>query len=250
MDNPDAVPFTGWGGIGIATGLLGSPLVFLQTLFSTQNVGTALGAALAAIGVPLNNTLALLQADRTPDGGYDFSAVADRAGTALSDALRYAAQITAELIKAPLALLGAAVAGGLAFVGTLVSTSDFGAAVDAGLAPIQAAVTTNRTSLVTTVQTARNTLYADLTAGPEVATSPIPVVVATATASAPAPAAARAATAAVTAPRAAAVPNTGTAVSQVARDAVDQAAEAGTRIGTAVKAAVSGPKRVRAAAAR
>ena len=81
-----------------------------------------------------------------------------------------------------------------------MSTSDFGAAVDAGLAPIQAAVTTNRTTLVTTVQTARNTLFADLTAGPEVATSPIPVVVATATASAPAPAAARAATAAVTAP--------------------------------------------------
>ena len=63
-----AVPFTGWGALGIGAGLISSPIVFFSAL-GDGSVSKALGAALLAIQVPIQNTLNLLASPRTPIGG-------------------------------------------------------------------------------------------------------------------------------------------------------------------------------------
>ena len=47
-----AVPFTGWGALGIGAGLISSPIVFFGAL-GDGSVSQALGAALLAIQVPI-----------------------------------------------------------------------------------------------------------------------------------------------------------------------------------------------------
>ena len=175
--NPTASPFTGWGGIGIAVGLLGSPLVLGQTLLATGDPGQAFADAGAAISVPVSNTLAMLQADRIIYGGAQFSAATDRAVTALNDTVTLGLQAAAQLVVAtPLAIGAGVVAGAGAFVQTYNSTGNLNQALQAGVAPVQAAVSTSIATLTAQLQTLRSTVYADLTSGPTVTSIPTPIV--------------------------------------------------------------------------
>ena len=171
-----ALPFTGWGLIGIGAGLIASPIAFIKTLQGDGSVAQAFGAALLAIQTPITNTLALLQAPRTV-GGFALQAVLDRAFAATKHTVDYVVNILAQaLVTGPLTVLGGAVTGAQIFAGTLAVTGDFSTAFNAGRVPFEAAVNTSLSALTAEVDEARTTIYADLTAGPGVATSPIPTV--------------------------------------------------------------------------
>lgn len=274
--SPAAIPFTGWGAIGIATGLLTSPFAFIETLSDTSSFSQALGVAGLAIQTPITNTLALLEANRELFGGFELQAVLDRAFIAIKHTVDYTVNIIAQaLVSGPLTVIGGVVVGLQTFAGTLATTGDFAAAFNAGRVPVNTAVTESLAALTAETAEARATIYADLTAGPAKAQSPIPTVPPVSAAvvaeqSQPAAAAAvddvdsapvtevdsertDAVAAKRSTPESAPVPaasNTGTAVSQAARDAGTRARTAGTQVGSAVKDAVGGPKRVRSAAAR
>ena len=175
--SPYAVPFSGWGGVGVTVGVFTSPVAFFDSLKATGNFMKALGAASLAIQTPITNTFRLIQADREPLGGFALQATLDRALTALTHTVDYTLQVaTQALIDAPLALVAASVAGVQAFGNTLATTGDLIAALSAGIAPVQAAVQGSIAAVVNTIQTERATVYADLTSGPAKATRPIPVV--------------------------------------------------------------------------
>lgn len=278
--SPAAIPFTGWGAIGLATGLLTSPFAFVDSLSGTSNFGQALGVAGLAIQTPITNTLALLEANRELFGGFELQAALDRAFLALKHTIDYTVNIAAQaLVSGPLTIIGGVVVGLQTFVGTLAATGDFVAAFNAGRVPVNTAVTESLAALSAETEEARATIYADLTAGPDKAKSPIPTVPpvsAAVIAEQPQPAAAAvaevaevadiesAAAGAVIAKRtaSAAAPKQaagaiGAAASQAAGDAVTGARAAGTRVGSsvrnaardAVRDAVGSPKRVRSAAA-
>jgi len=175
--SPLYLPFTGWGVIGLGAGLISSPVALVEALRAGQDVGQALGVAALAIQAPITNTFALLAADRTPTGGFELQAVLDRAGQAIKDGVDSLLNIAGQaLVTGPITVIQAAVTGATAFAATLAETGDFIAAVNAGRAPFEAAVNTALTDLTDNIQQGRTTVYADLTAGPGVATSPIPTV--------------------------------------------------------------------------
>jgi hypothetical protein len=170
-----AVPFTGWGALGIGAGLISSPLVFFGAL-GDGSVSKALGAALLAIQVPIQNTLNLLASPRAI-GGFALQDALDRAFQATKDSIDGLVNVLAQaLVTGPVEVLGGAVAGATAFAGTLAQTGDFVAALNAGRAPFEAAVNNALTDLTDEVGKNRAIVYADLTGGPGVATSPIPVI--------------------------------------------------------------------------
>jgi hypothetical protein len=281
--SPAALPFTGWGVLGIATGLLTSPFALVETLSDTSNLAQALGVAGLAIQTPITNTLALLEANRELFGGFELQAVLDRAFIAIKHTVDYTVNIAAQaLVSGPITIIEGVVIGLQAFVGTLAATGDLAEAFSAGRVPINTAVTESLAALSAETQEARATIYADLTAGPTTVKSPIPTVPpppAAVVAEQPQPAAAGVADIAAVdvdvdvdvekestdagaaerinsevAPKPAATSTTGPAVSQAARDGVTRARTAGTQVGSAikdaVKDAVGGPKRVRSAATR
>ncbi len=171
-----AVPFTGCGAVGIGAGLISSPIVFFSAL-GDGSVSKALGAALLAIQVPIQNTLNLLASPRTPIGGFALQAVLDRAFQATKDSIDGLVNVVAQaLVTGPIEVIGGAVAGATAFAGTLADTGDFVTAFNAGRAPFEAAVNKALTDLTTEIGKNRAIVYADLTGGPGVATSPIPVI--------------------------------------------------------------------------
>lgn len=195
LENPTTSPFTGWGGIGIAVGLLGSPLVFGQTLLSTGDAGQALADAGAAISVPVSNTVSMLQADRVIYGGAQFSAARNRGVSAVSDTVALGLQVAAQaIVYTPVAIASGVAAGAGAFVQTYNTTGNLNLALQAGAAPVQAAVTDSIAALTAQIQTFRSTVYADLTSGPSITTIPTPIV-------GNAPAARSARTAAASAPK-------------------------------------------------
>ncbi|MCX2930726.1 hypothetical protein ORI20_10585 [Mycobacterium sp. CVI_P3] len=182
---PTYAPFTGWGLVGLGKGLISSPFALVTALQAGQDVAQALGVALLAIQVPITNTFSLLLAPRVPAGGFALQETLDRAFAAYKHAVDYAINIAAQaLVTGPLTILGGAVEGATAFTATLAQTGDFATAFANGRAPIHASVTTAVTDLVNEVNEGRTTIYADLTAGPGVATSPIPTVPAPTAASA------------------------------------------------------------------
>lgn len=171
-----AVPFTGWGLIGMGAGLIASPIAFVKTLQGDGSVSQAFGAALLAIQTPMTNTFSLLQAPRAV-GGYALQAALDRAFAATKHTVDYVVNILAQaLVTGPLTVLGGAVTGAQIFAGTLAVTGDFSTAFNAGRIPFEAAVNTSLNALSAEIDEARATIYADLTAGPGVATSPIPTI--------------------------------------------------------------------------
>jgi hypothetical protein len=183
-----AVPFTGWGALGIGAGLISSPIVFFSAL-GDGSVSKALGAALLAIQVPIQNTLNLLASPRAI-GGFALQAVLDRAFQATKDSIDGVVNILAQaLVTGPLGVISGAVAGATAFAATLAQTGDFVTAFNAGRAPFEASVNKALNDLTTEVGKNRAIVYADLTGGPGAATSPIPTIP-------PPPAAARPAAAA------------------------------------------------------
>lgn len=271
-----AIPFTGWGAIGIGVGLLTSPFAFVETLSATSDLVQALGVAGLAVQTPITNTLALLEAGRDPFGGFELQGALDRAFIALKHTIDYTVNIAAQaLVSGPLTVIGGVVIGLQTFVGTLAATGDIVAAFNAGRIPVRTAVTESLTALADETQEARATIYADLTAGPTIATSPIPTVPPPpAAAERPQPAAATVAevtaaaevTAVESAPPAAPDQATGerttpaprtpkpvttdAAVGQSAGDTVAPARAAATRAGAATRNPAGGPKRARAAANR
>lgn len=170
-------PFSGWGLIGLGKGLITSPIALVKALEAGQDVGQALGAALLDIQVPITNTAALLLASRLPFGGFGLQATLDRLLTASRDALVAGFDIVAQaLITGPVTVIGGVVTGATAFAGTLAQTGDVISALNAGRAPIEQSVNAALNDLTFKIGTGRARVYADLTEGPGVATSPIPTV--------------------------------------------------------------------------
>lgn len=170
-----ATPFTGWGALGIGAGLLSSPIVFFGAL-GKGSVSEALGAALLAIQVPIQNTLNLLASPRAI-GGFALQAVLDRAFHASKDSIDGLINVLAQaLVTGPVGVIGGAVTGATAFAGALAQGADFVTAFNAGRAPFEASVTTAFSDLATEVGKNRAIIYNDLTTGPGVATSPVPVI--------------------------------------------------------------------------
>ncbi len=170
------VPFTGFGAIGIGAGLISSPIVFFGAL-GDGSVTKALGAALLAIQVPIQNTLNLLGSPRVPVGGFALQAVLDRAFQATKDSIDGVVNVLAQaLVTGPVEVISGAVAGATAFAGKLAETGDFVAAFNAGRAPFEASVKKALDELTTEIGKNRAIVYADLTGGPGVTTSPIPVI--------------------------------------------------------------------------
>lgn len=175
--SPAAIPFTGWGLVGAVTGLITAPVALVQTLLAGQGVGPALGAAVLALQTPITNTFQLLALPRQPVGGFELQGVLDRAFAATKATVDAILNITAQaLVSGPLDVLGGVVTGAQLFAGTLASTGDIGAAVNAGLVPIQAAVTGSVTDLVTEVGKNRTIINNILKTGPGKVTAPIPTV--------------------------------------------------------------------------
>ena len=270
-----ALPFTGWGAIGLGVGLLTSPFAFFDALSDTFDVIQALGVAGLAIQTPITNTLALLQANRELFGGFELQGALDRAFIALKHTIDYTLNITAQaLVSGPLTIIGGVVIGLQTFFGTLAVTGDLAAAFSAGRVPVNTAVTESLAALFAETQEARATVYADLTAGPTGTRSPIPTVPAPTAAAAaaqpatptvpgtetPTPVAAAAGTGdtdlaptsadvrPTAAPEAPADP--GATVSRTARDAVARARTAGAVAGRAVGAEAGAPRHARSATAR
>ncbi|MGY4711144.1 hypothetical protein ACXDF8_16540 [Mycolicibacterium sp. CBM1] len=176
---PDAryAPFTGWGLVGLAKGLITSPVALVSALQAGKDVGQALGAALLDIQVPITNTVALLISSRVPYGGFGLQATLERLLTASRDALVGGFDIVAQaLITGPVTVAGGVVAGATAFAGTLAQTGDVITALNAGRAPIQESVTAALNDLTFKIDTSRAKVYDDLTSGPDITTSPIPTV--------------------------------------------------------------------------
>jgi hypothetical protein len=175
--DPSYAPFTGWGLVGLGKGLISSPIALVTALQAGQDVAQALGVALLAIQVPITNTFNLLLASRIPFGGFGLQATVGRALLASRDALVGGFDIAAQaLVQGPLTVIGGVVAGATAFTGTLAQTGDVVDALNAGRAPIEQSVNAALSDLTFKIDTGRARVYADLTAGPGPATSPIPTV--------------------------------------------------------------------------
>ncbi len=156
-----------------------------------DNVAQALGVALLASPVADHQHLEPLGRSRAPSGGFALQAVLDRAFHASKDSIDGLINVLAQaLVTGPVEVIGGAVTGATAFAGALAQTADFVTAFNAGRAPFEASVTTALSDLTTEVGKNRAIVYADLTAGPGVATSPVPIIAATRGAARPAASAA------------------------------------------------------------
>lgn len=161
---PEPVAFTGYGAIGIAAGILRSPLVLIQTLISTGDVWKARGQAGLAIQTPITNTFLQLIAPRSV-GGFNLEGTFNREFTALNDGVTGILAIAAQaLVTGPVALVGGAVSAAQLFTSTLAGTGDFIQAVRLGAEVLNAAVTSAVGDLVTVVRNTRTQVYTDLTA--------------------------------------------------------------------------------------
>ena len=206
--SPAASPFTGWGALGLGVGLLTSPFAIVGALQAGQSFTQALGVALLAIQVPIDNTFSLLGAPRVPYGGYEFAATRARAAQALTDAVVGTLGVTGQVLTGVRTIIGGTLTGITAFAQTLAATGDVVAAFNAGLAPFSASVHTAIGSTVASIQALRSGVYTDLTNGPGPSTRPIPTVAAAAVSAARTAAKPRAA--AVVAPKAGAGSESGT----------------------------------------
>ena len=206
--SPAASPFTGWGALGLGVGLLTSPFAIVGALQAGQSFTQALGVALLAIQVPIDNTFSLLGAPRVPYGGYEFAATRARAAQALTDAVVGTLGVTGQVLTGVRTIIGGTLTGITAFAQTLAATGDVVAAFNAGLAPFSASVHTAIGSTVASIQALRSGVYTDLTSGPGPSTRPIPTVAAAAVSAARTAAKPRAA--AVVAPTAGAGSESGT----------------------------------------
>jgi len=171
------VPFTGWGAIGIATGLIQSVPAFIGSLQDGNGLLESLGVAGLAVQTPITNTLLLIDADRQPDGGFDLGDTMGRALTATLFLVEGLTSLAAEaVIAAPIALVEGAVHGLQAFAGTLATTGNFVAALQAGLQPLVGSITGFVGDVVSDVAELRTSVYSTLTADPQAATHPIPIL--------------------------------------------------------------------------
>lgn len=154
-------PYTGYGAIGIGAGVLGSPLVFLNSL--SGGLGVALGEALLAIQTPITNTFLQLIGPRSA-GGFNIEATFTRAFTALSDATTGLLNIAAQaLFAGPVAVIGGVVSGMQLFASGLAAGDDIVTAFNAGVAVVRTGIQAAVADLTAVVTTTRAQVYSDLT---------------------------------------------------------------------------------------
>jgi hypothetical protein len=178
-----ASPFTGWGALGFGVGLLTTPFAIVGALQSGLSLTQALGAGILAFQIPADNSFVLFAAPRQPFGGYEFAATRARARQAVTDAIIGTLGVGEQVLTGVRQIISSGLVGITVFAQTLVAGGNVIAALQAGLAPVQASVQTALESTVQAVQGLRVAVYTDLTGGPGAATSPIPTVSAAAAAS-------------------------------------------------------------------
>jgi len=172
----ESSPFTGWGAIGFAAGLLASPFAVVGAVQSGLSITQALGVGVLAFQIPANNTFALVAAPRQPFGGYEFDATRGRARQAVTDALVGTLGVAEQVLTGVRTTIVSGLVAITAFGQTLADTGDIITALQAGLAPISASIQTALGNTIGAVQVLREAIYTDLTGGPGVTTSPIPTV--------------------------------------------------------------------------
>lgn len=214
--SPAAAPFTGWGALGFGVGLLTSPFAIVGALGAGQSIGQALGAGILAFQIPADNSFALFKAPREGFGGYEFEATRGRARQAVTDAIVGTLGVGEQVLTGVRQIISSGLVGITVFAQTLVAGGNVIAAIQAGLAPIRASVTSALNNTVLAVQGLREAVYTDLTSGPGPAARPIPTVSAAASARAARSVAKPHAAAAATAAPVAARPEAAAKVSKAA----------------------------------
>jgi hypothetical protein len=174
--SPAPSPFTGWGALGFGVGLLTTPFAIVGALGAGQSIGQALGAGILAFQIPVDNTFALLAVPREGFGGYEFAATRARARQAVTDAIVGTIGVAEQVLTGVRQIISSGLLDITYFAQTLVAGGGVIAAIQAGLAPVQACVRTALNNTVGAVQALRTAVYVDLTSGPDAATSPIPTV--------------------------------------------------------------------------
>jgi len=174
--SPAASPFTGWGALGFGVGLLTTPFAIVGALGTGQSIGQALGAGILAFQIPVDNTFALLAVPREGFGGYEFAATRARARQAVTDAIVGTIGVAEQVLTGVRQIISSGLLAITYFAQTLVAGGGVIAAIQAGLAPVQASVRTALNNTVGAVQALRTAVYVDLTSGPGATTSPIPTV--------------------------------------------------------------------------
>lgn len=174
--SPAPSPFTGWGALGFGVGLLTTPFAIVGALGAGQSIGQALGAGILAFQIPVDNTFALLAVPREGFGGYEFAATRARARQAVTDAIVGTIGVAEQVLTGVRQIISSGLLAITYFAQTLVAGGGVIAAIQAGLAPVQASVRTALNNTVGAVQALRTAVYVDLTSGPDAATSPIPTV--------------------------------------------------------------------------
>ena len=174
--SPAPSPFTGWGALGFGVGLLTTPFAIVGALGAGQSIGQALGAGILAFQIPADNSFALFAAPREGFGGYEFAATRARARQAVTDAIVGTIGVAEQVLTGVRQIIGSGLLAITYFAQTLVAGGGVIAAIQAGLAPVQASVRTALNNTVGAVQALRTAVYIDLTSGPGAATSPIPTV--------------------------------------------------------------------------
>jgi hypothetical protein len=174
--SPAASPFTGWGALGFGVGLLTSPFAIVGALQSGLSITQALGAGILAFQIPADNSFALFAAPREGFGGYEFAATRARARQAVTDAIVGTLGVGEQVLTGVRQIISSGLLGITYFAQTLVAGGNVIAAIQAGLAPIRASVTSALNNTVLSVQVLREAVYTDLISGPGPATRPIPTV--------------------------------------------------------------------------
>ena len=174
--SPAPSPFTGWGALGFGVGLLTTPFAIVGALQAGQSIGQALGAGILAFQIPADNSFTLFSAPREGFGGYEFAATRARARQAVTDAIVGTIGVAEQVLTGVRQIIGSGLLAITYFAQTLVAGGGVIAAIQAGLAPVQASVRTALNNTVGAVQALRTAVYVDLTSGPGAATSPIPTV--------------------------------------------------------------------------
>ena len=174
--SPTVSPFTGWGALGFAVGVLTTPFAILGSLRSGLSITQALGVGILAFQIPADHTFALLQAPRAPFGGYDFAATRGRARKAVTDAIVGTIGVVEQVFTGVRTVISSGLVAITVFAQTLAAGADVITALQAGLAPVRASVATALDNTVGAIQGVREAVYADLTNGPGAATRPIPTV--------------------------------------------------------------------------
>ena len=169
-------PFTGWGAVGFAAGLLTSPFAVVGAVQSGLSITQALGVGVLAFQIPADNTFALLAAPRQPFGGYEFAATRGRARQAITDAIVGTLGVTQQVLTGVRTTISSGLVGITVFGQTLADTGDVITALQAGLEPVSASIQTTLGNTIGAIEALREAVYVDLTSGPGAATSPIPTV--------------------------------------------------------------------------